>query len=553
VAKNAVLTNNARVTTSTHDDPGDNASSHSTTIQVPDMYIDLSTTSSAYAVGRNVTVQARIGNAGTAWGRHAHVEITVPDGITFDSARGGSGLYDSCAYNAGTRVVSCDVAHTSGGDFWTSSNYVYARFTIPGDLDVSINELAFSGSITNDVPEHPSTLADNRDSHRIDVLRPNPYIEVSAPTSAVDGNVIGQGSYFAYTVTYGNDLANLGRPSHLTTDADDVEVQINLSSDVTFHNVDTGNQSRCSESGGTVTCAIGHLAPRVNNQQILVIVQTNAPAGTDLPVEAIISTTSAGDDISDNRDSASTTVVPPPDEVPEGTSDLTLAIHGDLDPRSQDGDPGNAVYWLEGIAFSWPLGEVLDFTPRLNGLSLQSVPAPYEYRAEVLGWSVVDFTLPDGTVVPATGADSRSETGCRGSGAMAQHNLTGCLYTYLGGDNLTQIQGSAPAPTELEMHEQARAYWTHPPAPSGMTTDAYVFTMPEIGPVQLTVEVAVEIRLVTPTAPTMIGGVPIPGMDFPIPPPRIQVFQGTFDLTPVAPRTMIGPGSVVPGDPVQPM
>jgi hypothetical protein len=322
---------------------------------------------------------------------------------------------------------------------------------------------------------------------------------------------------------------------------------------VTFVNVDTGNQGRCSESGGTVTCAISSLPARTNNQQLLVIVQTNAPAGTDLPVEARISTTTPGDDTVDNRDTDSTTVVPPPDEVPEGTSDLTLAIHGDLDPLSEDGDPGNAVYWLDDIAFSWPTGEVLDFTPRLNGLSLQSVPSPYEYRAEVLGWSVVSFTLPDGTVVPATGTDSRGEAGCRGSGGPAQHDLTGCMYTYLGGDNLTQIQGSAPDPTELEMHDQARAYWTHPPAPSGMTTNAYVFTMPEIGPVQITVEVSVETRLVTPTVPTMIGGVPIPAMDFPIPPPRIQVFQGIFDMTPVVPRTIIGPGSVVPGEPVQPV
>jgi hypothetical protein len=81
--------------------------------------------------------------------------------------------------------------------------------------------------------------------------------------------------------------------------------------------------------------------------------------------------------------SPSPTPLPPQPAVPNAS--FRLSLHSTLDPKHGDSDPQNAVYTSNGNQVSWPAGEVLDFTPRVQISLSPSVPAysGYRYQAHV--------------------------------------------------------------------------------------------------------------------------------------------------------------------------
>jgi hypothetical protein len=296
-------------------------------------------------------------------------------------------------------------------------------------------------------------------------------------------------------------------------------------------------------SGQTLSWSLGTLAPNAGGQ-IHIVVQTKVPAGGTLHFTADISTTTPGDNLSDNHAAVDTGVVAPPTAVGQSASALKVAIHSDLDPNSQDANPTNGVYVSDNAHIAWPTGEVLDFTPRLSGISFpdEPLPFPYEYRARVVGWSVASFT-GNSIVHNPLAADSRGVAGCRAGArpTMVPQLLTGCTYAYLGGANRSAIESPAVL-SEGELATQAHAYWTQPPAPQ-MRNDVYLYTLDPLRSVRFAVQVEVEVWIVN-AAPGDINGVTLPEIPVvPLPDPARQLIAQDFDVTLLIPRSLIGPGS----------
>jgi hypothetical protein len=363
-------------------------------------------------------------------------------------------------------------------------------------------------------------------------VRPNVYVSATGPSS-----IVGQGSAFWYTVDYGNQYR--ANPSH-TRIADDVTLRVTLPPDVTFVQTDL----RLEESDGhTLIWDLGTMAANASGQ-VHIVVQTNVRAGTKLHFTADISTTTPGDDPTDNHATVDTDVVPPPTQVGQSASDLRVAIHSDLDPNSQDANPTNGVYVSDNAKIAWPTGEVLDFTPRLSGLSFpdEPLPFPYEYRARVVGWSVASFTV-NGVAHDPQAADSRGVAGCRAGAhpTVVPKLLTGCAYAYLGGASRSAIE-HPNALTESELATQAHAYWTQPPAPQ-MRNDVYLYTLDPLRSVQFGIQVEVEVWIVN-AYPGDINGIPLPEIPVvPLPDPARQLIAQDFDVTLLVPRSVVGPGS----------
>ncbi|NJN14850.1 MAG: DUF11 domain-containing protein [Oscillochloris sp.] len=434
------LVNTATATTSSSgDNPADNRSSTSTIVQFPNPGVGVSLTPAPFPVGTSGTLTVPYRNTGTGESRSTVLTIALSSGTyTLGSLPGG------CSSNPTTRTITCDLGTLNSG----ASDQIVVPFTIPADFPA--DQIVATATITSSTPERVSDRADNSATTTVSVVRPNVYVEATGPSS-----IVGQGSVFPYVVDYGNVYR---RNPSLTRAAENVVLTATLPNDVSYLDADVPPSSI---NGQVLTWDLNTLAPRASGR-ITILVQTDVPAGAVLTFETEITTTTPGDDPSDNRDTVITDVVQPP-AIPEAGGALRLAIHSEFDPNSQDGNPTNGVYISDGGTIAWPAGEVLDFTPRLNDLDLGSAPWPYEYRARVTGWSLVGFQV-NGTDYPATATDSRGRAGCRPGDTLAdpQSILAGCRYRYLGGENLNAIASPQPI-REEQIARQAHAYWTPTP------------------------------------------------------------------------------------------
>ena len=208
------------------------------------------------------------------------------------------------------------------------------------------------------------------------------------------------------------------------------------------------------------------------------------------------------------------TPLPPLPPAPNAT--FAISIHSTLDPKSSDSDPRNGVYESSGDTISWPAGEVLDFTPRVQ----ISVPQPsytgYRVQAHVQDWSYVSSLSQRA----ATGTDSMGRQGCRGSGRMTS-GASGpvCTYSYLGGASLSD----STQPTDADMASQAHVYWA-PSAPRSMRPDVYVYALGQLRPVDLTVEVRIVVEVVNVATGTIVAS-------------NTQTASSTFQVNLVVPRS----------------
>ncbi|NNJ12908.1 DUF11 domain-containing protein [Chloroflexales bacterium ZM16-3] len=522
VSAAASVANTATISTATTGDaPADNSATATTTVQFPNPGVGgISISPSPFPVGESGTVTATYRNTGTGVARGSSLTMTIPAGVTLGSLPSG------CAYSVGPRTLNCPLGDLAAG----ASGSRVIPVSLPATF--AADRIDVTATIATATPERPADQADNSAAASASVVRPNVFVTAAGPSS-----IVGQGSAFWYTLDYGNQYR--ANPS-LTRAAEGVVLTATLPADVTYVSADV---SPSSVSGQVLTWDLGTLAPNAGGQ-IHIVVQTDVPAGATLHFAADISTTTPGDDPSDNHAAVDTDVVQPPSVVSQTASDLTLAIHSDLDPNSQDGDATNGVYLSEGAAISWPAGEVLDFTPRLSAVSFpdEPLPFPYVYRARVVGWSVAGFTV-NGAVRDPQAADSRGVAGCRAGArpTTVPQRLSGCAYAYLGGENRDAIRSPATL-IESQLTTQAHAYWTQPPAPR-MRNDVFLYTLDPLESVGITVQVEVEVWIVN-AYPGDINGMPLPPIPVvPLPDPARQLIAQDFTVNLIVPRSVIAPGS----------
>ena len=211
------------------------------------------------------------------------------------------------------------------------------------------------------------------------------------------------------------------------------------------------------------------------------------------------------------------TPTPPPPPIPNAT--FKVSIHSTLDPNNNDGDPRNGVYTSDGNTISWPAGEVLDFTPRVQ-ITL-SPPAPvyngYRFQAHVQDWSYVSSLGQNAATTP----DGMGRAGCRGSATMTSGSAGPvCSYTYIGGTSINDTT----EPTEAQMAGQAHVYWTVG-APQSMRPDVYVYDLSQLQQADLKVEVRIVVEVVNVSTGNIVAS-------------STQVATGTFGVSLIVPRSV---------------
>lgn len=418
-------------------------------------------------------------------------------------------------------------------------------------------------------PEVGPALQNNTTVITTTVMRPNVYVDVMASNkSAPERGPAGWLSYVRYRLSYGNSVANpdprrsareRARPADRTWPAQATVLTATLPANTDLDRVTdaagnpvNGYTTSTDTAGRTVlTWQLGTLEPDTSSPAgtLLITVRAQQEPGSELALDATITTATAGDDPVDNTDTDSTGVAQPPAPGPaDGT--IRLAIHSDLDPASQDANDANAVYLSDNSRIAWPAGEVLDFTPRLTALAMPE-PAvaddplsPYAFYGRIVGWRLLGYEV-DGMGYDAVASDATGRSGCRPGDRISGGDRPGCAYRYPGaaalGRPLTDLLPSA-LPRESEMAGQAHAYWTQPPAPPMRRSDLYLYTLSPLTPVNISIAVDVETWLMNLAPGAPIGDWLLPPVEIPDT-RQIQSITRTIEVTLLVPRSVVGPGS----------
>lgn len=524
------LSNTATVTTTTAGDPpGNNTATATTRVLFPDVAISLALNPSPMPVGEWGELAVVAVNRGTGTAYDPAIELTIDDGATLGT------LPSQCRATGpvSVRCIASDL-RPNGSQVWTLRVPVRLPATPADALTFPADAIGARGSISASTPERPADRANNTAATTAEVIRPNVYVTARGPAA-----IIGWGSIFAYEMDYGNLYRR--RPD-LTRAAAGVTLRVTLPPDVQFlrASITPGRQS-----GRVLEWDLGDLPPRFRSSQPLtIVVQTSVPAGRILRMEAVIATTTPGDAPEDNRATVETPVDPPP-SIEQGQARLRLAINSEFDPLTGGANPTDAVYLTEGTQFAWPAGETLRYTPRLTELVFPNEWDPlllfphYEYRAKVTGWRVTGYQDDRGIWHdPRVGA---GKMGC----APAPGGLPGCEHAYLGGASLDEIRANRPV-REDEIARQAHVYWSHAPLPPGSEHRGHAYGLQRLSPVGIRVAVDAEVWIVNaaPDPGDLWDGEPPEMPVAPLPPPQRQVYEETFRVNLVAPRSVVGPGSV---------
>ena len=422
-------------TISPGDLPGDNATTIATVVERPNLAIVQSAPASV-APGETFAYRLTISN------RPAQPATSVPAGSVATAA----GVVMTDQLPSGATFVSASVAPSSSGGgrlTWSigalvegesRSIDVVVRAQTAAPLPASLlNRASVSTTTQQDAP------ADNSADATTLVRYPDLTVSLAAPAER------GEGSTLRYKLGY----SNAGDEQ-----ADGSRLSLTLPDDVALI---SASNSGYTVSGKTLTWLLGTLTPGAGGTiDVDTTVSIGAAARSPLSASAAVGTTTPEPDLSDNRADASTRVVGPPTPA-LGSGTMQLAIHSTLDPLARDADGQNAVYRSGGSELSWPLGEVLDFTPRI-AIALPPLSAPesdyFVSRARVTGWSLVRVGA-DAKDYAADGRDDMGRGGCRAGSRALQPGLSGCGYSYIGGASAAD----ATEPTEAQMAGQAHIYW----------------------------------------------------------------------------------------------
>jgi len=274
------VTNSVTISTSSSgDSPGDNTDTHTTTIIVPNVFVNKSGTATVLP-GGNISYTLAYGNNGTAAAANVTLVDTLPPGTT---------------------LVSANPAPTSQ----SGSTLTWAIGTVNVGQSGSITLVARAASnatagtvLTNQVTISTSTSGDspgdNTSTSTTTVIAPNVRVNKTGPATSLPGGLVD------YTISYDNN----GNAA-----AAGVSVVDTLPAGATFV---SATPAPTSQSGSTLSWAIGTVNAGAGGA-ITLRVQFNPSLarGAVLTNNVTISTTTSGDNPADNTDDHPVTVVSP--------------------------------------------------------------------------------------------------------------------------------------------------------------------------------------------------------------------------------------------------
>ena len=306
------------------------------------------------------------GGAGTATG--VTLSDPLPAGVTFVNVTASAG---TCSQSGGT--VSCALGTLNPGDVVT----VTITVTAPSAT------VQLSNTATVTANESDPAPADNTATAVTGVNA----ADLSVSATASPSGYVGAGTPLTYTLTVQNAGPNVTATGVTLTDT--------LPGGATFQTA-TASQGSCTQSGGTVTCALGSLAVGATATATIAVAAPSAgPTATD---QATVSAVNPDWNPSNNMATVQTSVVGP------GTLVLVNRPYGGPQGIAEDG-AGN-VY------------------------------VAYQYS------DVVDKTDPSGNTTTYAGTGGRGSSGDGGPATVAQLNQPMWLSFDAAGDLLIADMGN---------------------------------------------------------------------------------------------------------------
>ena len=307
------ITNQASVTSAIGDVvPANNAASATTLVNpVADLVVTKTDAPDPAFVGQPLVYTVGVQNAGPSSASSVSVSDTLPPGVTFDSATPSQG---SCSQAAGT--VTCSLGTLA------NSASASVQITVTPQSTGSATNVASATSSASD----PNSV---NNSASADTLV-NPSANLSLTKSDSPDPIL-QGQELTYTLSVGNS-----GPSSATS----VVVTDTLPAGVTY-NSSLPSQGSCSESSGTVTCALGTVA---NGESVSIQIKVTPPSPGSITNQAIVSS-AVNDPSSANNSASESTLVDP-------IADLAITKSDSPDPVSS----GNQLTYTLDIQNAGPSG-----------------------------------------------------------------------------------------------------------------------------------------------------------------------------------------------------
>ncbi len=284
----------------TSDDPEGDPSNNTDTVETTvvteaDLAVDKTTLTSPVVAGGTISYDISVTNNGPSDAQAVTVTDAVPTGLTFDASLSSS----DCTLSVGT--ITCAAGTVADG--------ATESFTLVFDVD---SDLADGATIENTA--EVSSTTDDPDSSN-DTGETTDTVERQADLSIVkddNATTIVAGTQITYTLTYQNE-----GPS----DASGVVITDTLPVGATF-----SSSSDCTESGGTVTCAVGAI-----------------PAGTGGSVSFVVDTDSSLADTAQLLNPASISGDETDPDLLDNDSEVTTDIDRDSELRIAKDDLSDPV------------------------------------------------------------------------------------------------------------------------------------------------------------------------------------------------------------------
>ena len=288
-----MVTNQASVTSDVLDpDAGNNSASAETTVDpLADLQLTQTDSPDPVLAGQLLTYTLEVANAGPSPASAVSLSDTLPPGVTFDSATPTQG---SCSESGGT--VDCALGILASG----SDASVEIKVT-PQAPGVLTNQAGVISLIPDPNPADNSASEDTT----VDAAADLSLTKSDSPDPVLVGELL----------TYTLAVQNSG-----PQDATGVQLTDTLPAGVTFDSA-IPTQGSCSDTGGTVDCALGTIA---NGMDASVQITVTPESAGEITNEASVSSEVADPDSADTAASAQTTVDP--------VADLSLTKSDSPDP-----------------------------------------------------------------------------------------------------------------------------------------------------------------------------------------------------------------------------
>jgi uncharacterized repeat protein (TIGR01451 family) len=244
-----------------------------------DLAVDKTSDTTSVAVGGNVTYTLKVTNNGSSDSTGSVLTDTLPNGLTYVSSDA------ACTGAASASAVTCNVGALTAG---TSKSFTVVAKPARGTAGTSLkNTVTVAGN------EPDPTPGNNSSSRTVDVKPVDLKI-----TNTIQGTPQTLDPNTSYTWVVG--VTNQGG-----SPATGSVVRFDVPDGTT---VDTGLDSRCTVSGGVITCNLGTVAPGATVPDLQIPLKTTANPPASIDTVASVSTTENDADLSNNVAKTSTPV-----------------------------------------------------------------------------------------------------------------------------------------------------------------------------------------------------------------------------------------------------